>query len=382
MRKEGNCLYCGKHVVQVFRGKDRFPGRIFCCREHAMMLRDRKNYQRVQTQLVNAAKQLYEKLQRAPTVTELRSYTGKSKSVLASHGYDTKRLKQMFGQEFLPRRRYKKCSFQQAVNICQEYLLQHKSQYISNLALRDTLNISMDYIDKMDLIQFRKQHGLPTDYVRDMRKLKQSILAYIKQQGQYTPLRDILDVFHINYHSTFQRMGWSIQEFNQQVGFSKSSISYGQTYMYRRLRQQFPWVQIDTQRKFIDLISPKGYPLRYDLYLPLYKIAIQIDGPQHRDPNNKYYSQYLIQRDLIKTKYAASRGIYLLRIPFDNTKQFQRDAQKAIHKLLDVVKPVELLGNLNDQGVTQVNQQPSRERRYETEGSETIERETVQLQLF
>ena len=36
---------------------------------------------------------------------------------------------------------------------------------------------------------------------------------------------------------------------------------------------------------FKDLISPKGYPLRFDFYLPGYNTCIEYDGAQHQEEN-------------------------------------------------------------------------------------------------
>lgn len=375
MRKQGNCLYCGKHVVQIFRGRDKYPGKIFCCSAHAMSQRSAQLYQTAQKDIQIAVSKLYEELKRAPTMKELQLATGKSRNTLFKHKYNTKRLKEQFGQKYIPKRTNEKYSFQQATKICKQYLLQHKQEYVSNLKLHEVLRVRRQYLDKMHLVQFRKENGIPNQPTPNPSQLEANVVALIKKNGQYTPLRHVLDTLHIDYYCSFLKIGKRIQVLNREAGFERPYNSYGQIYLFKQLKKSFPYIKVDRERKFQDLLSPKGFPLRYDFYLPEYKIAIQVDGTQHSDQTAQYYSEYLCKKDAIKTNYAEQHGIELIRIPFKGALQFHSAVQKVIQYLLDVVKPVELLEHQQDQkGVLLVNQQLSRERRQETESSETIEK--------
>ena len=346
MRKQGNCLYCGKHVVQVFRGRDRYPGKIFCCSAHAMLQKGVQAYQAVQKEIQDAVQKLYGQLNRAPTMKQLKLATGKSSSTLAKHKYNTKRLKSQFGQKYIPRRVNRKCSFQQATQLCKNYLLQNRQKYISNLELHDILKIRMQYLDKMHLVQFRRANGISSQRTANPSQLEAQIVSLIKKNGQYTPLRHVLDTLHIDYYYSFLKIGKRIQALNREAGYQRPYNSYGQIYLFKQLKKYFPHTAIDRERKFQDLRSPKGFLLRYDFYLPQYKIAIQVDGEQHSNPASPYYSQYLCQKDDIKTNYAKEHGIELIRIPFKGALQFHSAVQKVIQHLLDVVKPVELLEHL------------------------------------
>lgn len=74
-------------------------------------------------------------------------------------------------------------------------------------------------------------------------------------------------------------------------------------------------VNYQVQKKFPD------FDLRFDFYLPDYKIAIECDGAQHfRSLNNEWDSETKLQetrkRDEQKAKYCEENGIKLFQIPF------------------------------------------------------------------
>jgi len=61
-----------------------------------------------------------------------------------------------------------------------------------------------------------------------------------------------------------------------------------------------------------------GYPLRFDIWIPEEKLAIEVDGPFHREPifgeEKLKRTQYL---DALKDRLAAEAGIHLIRIPVE-----------------------------------------------------------------
>ncbi len=78
-------------------------------------------------------------------------------------------------------------------------------------------------------------------------------------------------------------------------------------------------VRYETSCFYDWLVSPKGFPMQLDIYLPAHGIAIEIDGCQHyRFPNqwHKNYGEYLDQkvRDQAKGKCLKDKGIELVRI--------------------------------------------------------------------
>lgn len=78
----------------------------------------------------------------------------------------------------------------------------------------------------------------------------------------------------------------------------------------------------EAEKRFDDLRD--RYPLRFDFYLPDYKIAIEYDGKQHFEPIAFYETQNAVdefegvkRRDAIKEKYCNENGIKLIRIRYD-----------------------------------------------------------------
>lgn len=70
------------------------------------------------------------------------------------------------------------------------------------------------------------------------------------------------------------------------------------------------------QKTFPSCISKRGRLLRFDIYLPKYKVLIELDGSQHWDKSHRYYSDTVLENDAIKNDYAKLNGYTLVRIPF------------------------------------------------------------------
>ena len=87
-------------------------------------------------------------------------------------------------------------------------------------------------------------------------------------------------------------------------------------------------IKFEREKTFADL---RGGKFRYDFYLPLYNILIEVDGEQHFKQVKvfqKTRSDFLKQQehDRRKNSYSLSRGISLYRIPYweiSNIKTFQ-----------------------------------------------------------
>lgn len=83
-------------------------------------------------------------------------------------------------------------------------------------------------------------------------------------------------------------------------------------------------IAFEEQKKFDECINPKtGRKLVYDFYLPDRNLLIEYDGIQHFRPSfgrDKVKSheavKYCQYKDSIKTDYASSVGVTLLRIPY------------------------------------------------------------------
>ena len=71
---------------------------------------------------------------------------------------------------------------------------------------------------------------------------------------------------------------------------------------------------------FSDCISSKGYPLKFDFYLPDYNVCIEYDGEQHfKDTSGWFKNSNFVElqkRDQIKNNFCSQNNIKLIRIPY------------------------------------------------------------------
>lgn len=84
-------------------------------------------------------------------------------------------------------------------------------------------------------------------------------------------------------------------------------------------------IRFETQKTFPDLVSQKGYKLRFDFYLPDNNMLIEYDGGQHFFPVEKWGGEQYLKdvqlRDNIKNSYAKEHNFTLIRISYkDLTK--------------------------------------------------------------
>jgi len=72
--------------------------------------------------------------------------------------------------------------------------------------------------------------------------------------------------------------------------------------------------------KFNDCLSDKGYPFRYDFFLPEYNTCIEYDGIQHYESIEYFGGDDKLNKtkinDNIKTNYCIDNNITLIRIPY------------------------------------------------------------------
>jgi hypothetical protein len=78
-------------------------------------------------------------------------------------------------------------------------------------------------------------------------------------------------------------------------------------------------IRFKTQHKFADCVDKR--PLRFDFWLPDHNTLIEYDGPQHFAPLPHYggdgHFSATRRRDKIKTAYARSAGLRLIRIKYN-----------------------------------------------------------------
>ena len=108
-------------------------------------------------------------------------------------------------------------------------------------------------------------------------------------------------------------------------------MSKGEDKIIRLLRASN--IKFEREKTFADL---RGGKFRYDFYLPLYNILIEVDGEQHFKQVKVFLmicSDFLKQQenDRRKNSYALANNIPLIRIPYwelDNLNNFSDLFQK------------------------------------------------------
>lgn len=99
-------------------------------------------------------------------------------------------------------------------------------------------------------------------------------------------------------------------------------------------------IKYKREKTFRSCVNPATKcPLRYDFYLPDYKLLIEFDGNHHKyrmkGSSNKDFVEQR-KRDLIKDKWAKSSGYQLLRIPSSDINNIPDIINKVITPLKDV----------------------------------------------
>ena len=141
--------------------------------------------------------------------------------------------------------------------------------------------------------------------------LEEEIVVYVTNKGKYSTLSEILKGIGRS-SKTVSKFGISIKDIQAKLGIVKAK-SHFESVVYSALTKEFDNVVCEVTSE--DLLSPKGYPLRIDFYIPELNLFIEADGAQHTDPNNPWYSEYYAECDSLKSVYCNKIGT-LLRIPY------------------------------------------------------------------
>lgn len=100
-------------------------------------------------------------------------------------------------------------------------------------------------------------------------------------------------------------------------GISKVHYSQGELIVAKILKQMN--IPFEKEYTFDDCLSPKGYFLKFDFFLPTYNCCIEYDGLQHYKNIFNFSDedfQYRKICDDIKDKYCKNNYIRLIRIPY------------------------------------------------------------------
>ena len=158
-------------------------------------------------------------------------------------------------------------------------------------------------------------------------KIEEQIVEYVLRKGKYLTLVEITKGIGRSCR-TLTKYGISIKKIQESLGIVKAK-SHFESAIYSVLVKEFDNVICEVTSE--DLVSPKGYPLRIDFYIPELNLYIEADGSQHTDPNNPWYSEYYVKCDQLKTDYCNKVGS-LIRIPYSKSV----DTEYVLNHLRDL----------------------------------------------
>lgn len=221
--------------------------------------------------------------------------------------------------------------------------------------IADELQLSVDnYQDLCDAILQRHRDK---ELKLSKELLERVYLSYIGFKGHYVPKVVVVhELFHKNWTVEQLLKDVSSLMMNWQAGYKDPKRSWYELEAALYLRKQFGADKVSAEHTFPDCRSSKDFPLRFDFYVPEYRLLVEVDGEQHANKDNSFYTDQLAANDRIKEAYAAEHDYILVRVPTTPRFTFTSRLEQAI---MDVVKPAELLEPLPDNA--EGNQQPSPE---------------------
>jgi very-short-patch-repair endonuclease len=83
--------------------------------------------------------------------------------------------------------------------------------------------------------------------------------------------------------------------------------------------------QIVREKRFEECRSfkQKNNRLRFDFYITSWNILIEVDGSQHTDKQNPYWTPQLTLNDKVKDEFAKKQNVPLFRIRCCEREQFK-----------------------------------------------------------
>lgn len=252
---------------------------------------------------------------------DLEADFGKTRIYYTYRGINLTELNAEFGyvrrkpQSSTPPKEYSKAEVEAAIT----NLVKTQGHYIPLVAISRKHRLISEHIVRalgIDVHTLNVEAGYNKSSSKEkfvLADLRPAIEDYILKSKRWVHQPEICKVFGIST-SYLTKSGVDTVAFNQIAGHN-SLISYFEVVTLKLLRRFYEG-EIVCQKTFSDLRSTKGRMLRFDFYIPEWNVAIEVDGPQHSDPNNPQYSLTLVTNDTLKNTYCKDNGIFLLRIPY------------------------------------------------------------------
>lgn len=217
-------------------------------------------------------------------------------------------------------------------------------------SIKERLNLhSDDFSCIRILINNKVDQSIIKDYLK-------SLIIHI---GRYVGISEIHDKSGV---SIDYLMKLDITGINKEIGYKWDRRSAAENDLYELLVKVFGVDGVSREHTFMDCKGKKGWPLRFDYYLPDHNVLIELDGYSHKE-GTAWYKELTEDNRAIKADYAEKHGMRLLVYSYKSLNELKRILGKIV---LDVLKPVELLETPQGQSATKPVETQ--------EGSETIER--------
>lgn len=186
--------------------------------------------------------------------------------------------------------------------------------------------------------------------------LDEVVCSYIASKGRYLGVTAIMHDLCISHDCLRGHYAIDVIGINKSLGFLNKRQSWYEEEGYAILCSILDKFDISREHSFDGCRSSKNWLLRFDFYIAKYNLLVEVDGEQHTNNNNGFFSEATIVNDNIKANFAERNNIKLVRVPAYPRRTFSVRFRDAV---LDVLKPIELLETQS--GKAEGNQQPSSE---------------------
>lgn len=175
--------------------------------------------------------------------------------------------------------------------------------------------------------------------LRELIKEKQRYVVRDELAAALGVSGSLMNVHKIDFESINKEFGF--------IGLNKSFESL----IGDVLREMFSGYVFERQKWFEDcptLTSGKRGRLRYDYYCETLNLLVEADGPAHYNERDWRHSESLVKRDAVKTEYAETANITLIRIPYtvnynvDKIKQYLSGIPLKLSTGQPAAKPEEI----------------------------------------
>lgn len=173
-------------------------------------------------------------------------------------------------------------------------------------------------------------------------ELETTFKEYILKKGRYVSQQEFVEKFGVSL-SYLTKSEIDTLSLNYELGY-RNGFSYMESIAFDAF-VDFGIREVVRQKTFDDCVSKHGIKLRFDFFLPEYNLLVELDGPQHNDTNHAYWSEDLVNRDLIKDRYCISTGHNLVRIPWVGRDKTSAYIKQRILETLESLPNHNVIGN-------------------------------------